>query len=138
MRTERPAARSRALIAAPRQWTRWALAGVDPVTMLTGPIPSTQKAIARSGGLTLDDIDLFEVNEAFAPVVAAWAREHNPDFDRVNTRGGAMALGHPLGSTGARLITTLLHSMEDDDKELGLVTMCCGGGLGTGTLIQRV
>ena len=71
-------------------------------------------------------------------VVAAWAREHGPDMARVNPRGGAMAIGHPLGSTGARLLTTLLHELEDEDKELGLVTMCCGGGLGTATLIQRV
>jgi acetyl-CoA acetyltransferase len=80
-------------------------------------------------------IDAIEVGAA---VVAAWARVHQPDFDRVNPRGGAMALGHPLGSSGARLITTLLHALEDDDKEIGLVTMCCGGGLGTGTLIQRL
>jgi acetyl-CoA acetyltransferase family protein len=111
--------------------------GVDPVTMLTGPIPATRKILERNS-MTIDDIDVFEVNEAFAPVVAAWAREHRPDMDRVNPRGGAMALGHPLGSTGARLLTTLLHEMEDEDRELGLVTMCCGGGLGTATLIQRV
>jgi acetyl-CoA acetyltransferase len=88
--------------------------------------------------MAMSDIDFVEINEAFAPVVAAWAREHKPDMDRVNPRGGAMALGHPLGSTGARLLTTLLHELEDEDKELGLVTMCCGGGLGTATLIQRV
>jgi acetyl-CoA acetyltransferase family protein len=111
--------------------------GVDPVTMLTGPIPATQKILDRNS-MAIGDIDFVEINEAFAPVVAAWAREHKPDMDRVNPRGGAMALGHPLGSTGARLITTLLHELEDDDKEIGLVTMCCGGGLGTGTLIQRV
>jgi acetyl-CoA acyltransferase len=111
--------------------------GVDPVTMLTGPIPATRKILERNS-MTIGDIDVFEVNEAFAPVVAAWAREHRPDMDRVNPRGGAMALGHPLGSTGARLLTTLLHELEDDDRELGLVTMCCGGGLGTATLIQRV
>ena len=111
--------------------------GVDPVIMLTGPIPATEKLLARNG-MTIDDIDLIEVNEAFAPVVAAWRRELDPDMDRVNVNGGAMALGHPLGSTGARLITTLLHEMERADKEVGLVTMCCGGGLGTGTLIQRV
>jgi acetyl-CoA acetyltransferase family protein len=111
--------------------------GVDPVTMLTGPIPATRKILERNS-MTIDDIDVFEVNEAFAPVVAAWAREHRPDMDRVNPRGGAMALGHPLGSTGARLLTTLLHEMEDEDHELGLVTMCCGGGLGTATLVQRV
>jgi acetyl-CoA acetyltransferase family protein len=111
--------------------------GVDPVMMLTGPIPATQKLLERNG-MTIDDIDLFEVNEAFAPVVLAWSRELAPDMDRVNVNGGAMALGHPLGSTGARLITTLLHELERSDKEVGLVTMCCGGGLGTGTLIQRV
>ena len=111
--------------------------GVDPVIMLTGPIPATQKLLDRNK-LTIGDIDLIEINEAFAPVVAAWRREHEPDMDRVNVNGGAMALGHPLGSTGARLITTLLHEMERADKELGLVTMCCGGGLGTGTVIERV
>ncbi len=111
--------------------------GVDPVIMLTGPIPATQKLLDRNK-MTMGDIDLVEINEAFAPVVAAWRREHDPDMDRVNVNGGAMALGHPLGSTGARLITTLLHEMERSDKEIGLVTMCCGGGLGTGTLIQRV
>src|SRR3954449_8929244 len=111
--------------------------GVDPVTMLTGPIPATQRILDRNS-MRIGDIDVVEINEAFAPVVAAWAREHKPDMDRVNPRGGAMALGHPLGSTGARLITTLLHTLEDEDKEIGLVTMCCGGGLGTGTIIQRV
>ncbi len=111
--------------------------GVDPVIMLTGPIPATRKLLERNG-MKIDDIDLVEINEAFAPVVAAWQRELQPDMDRVNVNGGAMALGHPLGSTGARLITTLLHELERSDKETGLVTMCCGGGLGTGTLIQRV
>jgi acetyl-CoA acetyltransferase family protein len=111
--------------------------GVDPVTMLTGPIPATQKILDRNA-MAIGDIDVVEINEAFAPVVAAWAREHRPDMDRVNPRGGAMALGHPLGSTGARLLTTLLHELEDEDKEIGLVTMCCGGGLGTATLLQRV
>jgi acetyl-CoA acetyltransferase len=111
--------------------------GCDPVKMLEGPIPATAKLLQRNG-MTMADIDRTEINEAFAPVVAAWAREHEPDMDTVNVRGGAMALGHPLGSTGARLLTTLLHTLEDDDKELGLVTMCCGGGLGTGTLIQRI
>jgi acetyl-CoA acetyltransferase len=105
--------------------------------MLTGPIPATQKLLERNG-MKIDDIDLFEVNEAFASVLAAWQRELNPDMDRVNVNGGAMALGHPLGSTGARLLTTLLHELERTDKEVGLVTMCCGGGLGTGTIIQRV
>jgi acetyl-CoA acyltransferase len=111
--------------------------GCDPVKMLEGPIPATAKILERNS-MSINDIDLFEINEAFAPVVAAWRREHNPDMDRVNVNGGAMALGHPLGSTGARLITTLLHELERSDKEIGFVTMCCGGGLGTGTLIQRV
>jgi acetyl-CoA acetyltransferase family protein len=111
--------------------------GVDPITMLTGPLPATAKILARNG-MTMGDIDVTEINEAFAVVVAAWMREHAPDLDRVNPRGGAIALGHPLGSSGARLITTLLHELEDRDEELGLVTMCCGGGLGIATLIQRV
>jgi acetyl-CoA acyltransferase len=105
--------------------------------MLEGPIPATRKILDRNR-MAIGDLDYVEINEAFAPVVAAWRREYGPDMARVNPRGGAMALGHPLGSTGARLITTLLHELEDDDKEFGLVTMCCGGGLGTGTLIQRV
>jgi acetyl-CoA acyltransferase len=111
--------------------------GVDPVIMLTGPIPATRKILDRNG-MKIDDIDLIEINEAFASVIAAWRRELEPDMDRVNVNGGAIAIGHPLGSTGARLITTLLHELERSDKETGLVTMCCGGGLGTGTLIQRV
>jgi acetyl-CoA acetyltransferase family protein len=111
--------------------------GVDPVIMLTGPIPATRKLLERNG-MTMEDIDLVEINEAFASVVVAWQRELEPDMDRVNVNGGAIALGHPLGSTGARLITTLLHEMERTDKEMGLVTMCCGGGLGTGTLIERL
>jgi acetyl-CoA acetyltransferase family protein len=111
--------------------------GVDPVTMLTGPIPGTRIILERNG-MTLDDIDVIEINEAFASVVAAWEKELEPDMDRVNVNGGAIALGHPLGSTGARLITTLVHELERSDKEWGLVTMCCGGGLGTNTLIQRV
>ena len=110
--------------------------GVDPVIMLTGPIPATRKLLDRNK-MKIEDVDLIEINEAFAPVIAAWQREHQPDMDRVNVNGGAMALGHPLGSTGARLITTLLHELERSDKEVGLVTMCCGGGLGTGTLIER-
>ncbi len=111
--------------------------GVDPVIMLTGPIPATRKLLERNG-MTMDDIDLVEINEAFAPVVAAWQRELDPDMDRVNVNGGAMAIGHPLGSTGARLLTTLLHELERSDKQVGLVTMCCGGGIGTGTLIERI
>ncbi|CAN5541638.1 thiolase family protein [soil metagenome] len=111
--------------------------GVDPVIMLTGPIPATKKLLERNV-MIMDDIDLVEINEAFASVIAAWRRELEPDMDRVNVNGGAIALGHPLGSTGARLITSLLHEMERTDKEIGLVTMCCGGGLGTGTILQRI
>lgn len=111
--------------------------GVDPILMLTGPIDATQRILERNA-MTMGDLDLVEINEAFGSVVVAWARELEPDMDRVNVRGGAIALGHPLGATGARLITTLVHSLEDRDEELGLVTMCCGGGLGTATLLQRV
>ena len=111
--------------------------GVDPVLMLTGPIPATRKILERNG-LALADIDLIEINEAFASVIAAWERELEPDVDKVNVNGGAIALGHPLGSTGGRLITTLLHELERSDGSLGLVTMCCGGGLGTATLIERL
>jgi acetyl-CoA acyltransferase len=111
--------------------------GVDPVTMLTGPIPATRKLLDRTG-LGIDDLDLMEVNEAFASVVCAWQRELSPDMDRVNVNGGAMALGHPVGSTGARLVTTILHELERSGGELGLVTMCCGGGLGTGTILERL
>jgi acetyl-CoA acetyltransferase family protein len=111
--------------------------GVDPVIMLTGPIPATQQLLRRNG-MTVDDLDLIEINEAFASVVGAWRREIQPDMDRVNVNGGALALGHPLGSSGARLITTILHELERSDKELGLVTMCTAGGTGTGTLLQRV
>ncbi len=110
--------------------------GVDPVIMLTGPIPATRKLLKRTG-LTIDDFDVMEVNEAFASVVLAWARELGPDMEKVNVNGGAMALGHPVGSTGARLVTTILNELERSDQELGLVTMCCGGGLATGTVIQR-
>ena len=111
--------------------------GVDPVLMLTGPIPATRKILDRNG-MKLDDVDLVEINEAFASVVAAWERELDPDRDRVNVNGGAIALGHPLGSTGARLLTTLLHELERTGGDRGLVTMCCGGGLGTATLIERL
>src|SRR3954451_6980160 len=111
--------------------------GVDPVMMLTGPIPATRKLLDRNG-MTVGDVDLFEINEAFSSVVAAWRRELEPDMDRVNVNGGALALGHPLGSSGARLITTILHELERSDTELGLVTMCTAGGTGTGTILQRV
>ncbi|KRB76146.1 acetyl-CoA acetyltransferase [Nocardioides sp. Root190] len=111
--------------------------GVDPLIMLTGPIPATRKLLERNN-MTIDDIDLFEVNEAFSSVALAWERELKPDMDRVNVNGGAIALGHPVGASGSRLFATLLAEMERRDVEIGLVTMCCGGGLGTATLIQRV
>ena len=105
--------------------------------MLTGPIPATRE-ILRRNGLTLADVNRIEINEAFASVMGAWRRELDPDMDRVNVSGGAMALGHPLGCSGARLITTLVHELERSNTELGLVTMCAAGGLGTATLIQRM
>src|SRR3954453_7693552 len=111
--------------------------GVDPVIMLTGPIPATQKLLERNG-LQIGDLDLIEINEAFSSVVAAWRREVEPDMDRVNVNGGALALGHPLGSSGARLITTIVHELERSDGELGLVTMCTAGGTGPGTIVQRI
>jgi len=111
--------------------------GVDPVMMLTGPIPATRQVLAKAG-LTLGDIDLFEVNEAFALVVLTWKRELDPDMERVNVNGGAIALGHPLGCSGTRLMTTLLHELERRGARYGLQTMCCGGGLGTATIIERL
>jgi hypothetical protein len=105
--------------------------------MLTGPIPATRKLLERNG-MTIGDVDLIEINEAFSSVVLAWERELKPDMDRVNVNGGAIALGHPVGATGARLFGTLLAEMERRDAEIGLVTMYCGGGLGTATLVQRV
>jgi acetyl-CoA acyltransferase len=115
----------------------FALAGVDPVSMLTGPIPATEKALARSG-LSIDDIDHFEVNEAFASVVLAWAKEHHPDMDKVNPNGGAIALGHPLGGSGARLMTTMVHELERTGGRYGLQTMCEGGGLANATIIEML
>jgi acetyl-CoA acetyltransferase family protein len=111
--------------------------GVDPLIMLTGPIPATRKLLERNG-MTIGDIDLVEINEAFSSVVLAWEQELKPDMDRVNVNGGAIALGHPVGASGSRLFATLLAEMERRDVEIGLVTMCCGGGLGTATLVQRV
>jgi acetyl-CoA C-acetyltransferase len=113
------------------------LVGVDPVTMLKGPIPATRKVLAQTG-LSIDDIDTFEVNEAFASVVLAWQKEVHADPAKVNPNGGAIALGHPTGSTGARLITTALHTLERTGGRYGLIAMCCGGGLGTGTIIERL
>lgn len=111
--------------------------GVDPTIMLTGPIPATRRLLERNA-MTIDDIDLIEINEAFSSVVLAWEKELAPDMDRVNVNGGAIALGHPVGASGSRLFATLLAEMERRDASIGLVTMCCGGGLGTATLIERV
>jgi len=111
--------------------------GSDPVLMLTGPIYATQRLLERNN-LTIDDIDIVEINEAFASVVLAWERELSPDMDRVNPNGGAIALGHPLGGTGAVLLTKAIHELHRTDKQRALVTMCCGGGLGTGTLLERI
>jgi acetyl-CoA C-acetyltransferase len=113
------------------------LVGVDPVLMLTGPIDATRHLLGRNG-LALDDIDVTEINEAFASVVLAWERELGADPARTNPNGGAVALGHPLGGTGAVLVTKALSELERTDGSLGLVTMCCGGGLGTGTILERL
>src|SRR5205823_254793 len=115
----------------------FALAGVDPVTMLTGPIPATEKVLQKAG-MKISDIDLFEVNEAFASVVLAWEKEHHPDMERVNVNGGAIALGHPLGCSGAKLMTTLLNELERTGGRYGLQTMCEGGGMGNATIIERL
>jgi acetyl-CoA C-acetyltransferase len=113
------------------------LVGVDPVLMLTGPIDATQRLVERTG-IGVDQIDVFEVNEAFASVVLAWQKELGVDPDRVNPNGGAIALGHPLGATGSVLLTKALHELERTGGRYGLVSMCCGGGLGTGTLVERL
>jgi acetyl-CoA acetyltransferase family protein len=115
----------------------FALAGVDPVTMLTGPIPATTKVLERAK-LGLDDMDLVEVNEAFASVVLAWEKEHHPDMEKVNVNGGAIALGHPLGASGARLMATLLCELERTGGRWGLQTMCEGGGMANATIIERL
>jgi acetyl-CoA acyltransferase len=115
----------------------FALAGVSPVLMLTGPIPATTKVLERAK-MTLDQIDLVEINEAFAPVVLAWEKEHNPDMERVNPNGGAIALGHPLGASGARLMATLLNELERTGGRFGLQTMCEGGGMANATIIERL
>jgi acetyl-CoA acyltransferase len=115
----------------------FALAGVDPVTMLTGPIPATKKVLERAG-LTLDDIDIIEINEAFASVVLAWQKELNVDLSKVNVNGGAIALGHPLGASGAKLCATLVNELERTGGRYGLLTMCEGGGLANATIIERL
>jgi acetyl-CoA acyltransferase len=115
----------------------FALAGVDPVEMLTGPIPATQKALEKSG-LKMDDIDLTEINEAFASVVLAWEKELHPDMSKVNVNGGAIALGHPLGCSGTKLLATLLNELERTGGRYGLQTMCEGGGMANATIIERL
>ena len=115
----------------------FALAGVDPITMLTGPIPATRKVLERAK-LSLDDIDLVEINEAFASVVLAWEKELHPDMAKVNVNGGAIALGHPLGASGAKLLATLLNELERTGGRYGLQTMCEGGGLANATVIERL
>lgn len=113
------------------------LVGVDPVLMLTGPIDATQRLLERNG-LSIDDIDTFEINEAFASVVLAWAKETGADLNKTNPNGGAIALGHPLGATGAFLTTKALYELERTGGRYGIISMCCGGGIGTGTLIERI
>ena len=115
----------------------FALAGVDPITMLTGPIPATAKVLERAH-LSLEDIDLVEINEAFASVVLAWQKEHHADLSRVNVNGGAIALGHPLGASGAKLMATLVNELERTGGRYGLLTMCAGGGLANATVIERL
>jgi acetyl-CoA C-acetyltransferase len=113
------------------------LTGADPYYLLDGPVVATRKILDRAG-LLIGDIDLAEVNEAFAAVVLSWAQAHKADLDRVNVNGGAIALGHPLGATGTRLIVTALHELERRDAELALITMCCGGSLGTASILRRI
>jgi acetyl-CoA C-acetyltransferase len=123
----RPRARIRAQV----------LVGADPYYLLDGPVQATAKVLDKAG-MAMSDIDLFEVNEAFASVVLSWASVHNPDMDRVNVNGGAIALGHPVGATGSRLITTALHELERTGKGTALISMCCGGALATGTILERI
>ena len=111
--------------------------GTDPYYLLDGPVHATH-AVLRRAGMAMADIDLFEVNEAFASVVLSWASVHRPDMGRVNVNGGAIALGHPVGATGSRLITTALHELERSGGGTALVTMCCGGALATGTILERL
>jgi acetyl-CoA C-acetyltransferase len=113
------------------------LVGDDPYYHLDGPREATKRVLDKAG-MTMADIDLFEVNEAFASVVLSWGQLHEPDWDKVNVNGGAIALGHPVGATGSRLITTILHELERTDQSVGLISMCCGGALATGTIIERV
>ncbi|MGA3352753.1 MAG: acetyl-CoA C-acyltransferase [Acidimicrobiales bacterium] len=128
---------SRLGLRARARFVEFAVVGVDPVTMLTGPIPATAKVLERAG-MRLSDIDLVEINEAFASVVLAWAKEHHPEPDRVNVNGGAIALGHPIGASGTKLMATLLCELERSGGRYGLETMCEGGGLANATIIERL
>jgi acetyl-CoA C-acetyltransferase len=123
----RPRARIRAQV----------LVGSDPYFHLDGPVDATRRVLAKAG-MNMPDIDLYEVNEAFASVVLSWARVHEPEMDRLNVNGGAIALGHPVGSTGSRLITTALHELERSGRGTALISMCCGGALATGTILERI
>ena len=123
----RPRARIRAQI----------LVGSDPYYHLDGPVDATAKLLERAG-MQMGDIDLFEVNEAFASIVLSWASVHKPDMDKVNVNGGAIALGHPVGCTGSRLITTALHELERSDQGTALIAMCCGGALASASILERV
>jgi acetyl-CoA C-acetyltransferase len=114
-----------------------ALVGAEPYYHLDGPVQSTERVLDRAG-MKISDVDLFEVNEAFASVVLSWAQVHEPDLDKVNVNGGAIALGHPVGSTGARLLTSALHELERRDASTALIAMCAGGALSTGTIIERI
>ena len=130
--------RARALGLKPRaRIVAQALVGAEPYYHLDGPVQSTARVLEKAG-MKLGDIDLVEINEAFASVVLSWARVHDADMDRVNVNGGAIALGHPVGSTGSRLITTALHELERTDSSTALITMCAGGALSTGTIIERI
>jgi len=123
----RPRARVRAQV----------LVGSDPYYQLDGPIAATAKVLAKAG-MHVADVDIFEVNEAFASVVCSWQKVHDVDWEKVNVNGGAIALGHPVGATGSRLVTTALHELERRDATTALVSMCCGGGLATGTVLERI
>ncbi|GED99081.1 steroid 3-ketoacyl-CoA thiolase [Gordonia crocea] len=131
-------AKAKALGLKPRARLRaQALVGAEPYYHLDGPVQATERVLAKAG-MSINDLDLVEINEAFASVVLSWASVHKPDMDKVNVNGGAIALGHPVGSTGSRLITTALHELERRDGETALVTMCAGGALSTGTIIERI
>ena len=130
--------KAKALGLTPRaRFVDFSLAGADPRFMLTAPIPATHKVLQRAG-LTIDQMDLIEINEAFASVVLAWEKEHHPDMNKVNVNGGAIAIGHPLGCSGARLMTTLLNELERTGGRYGLQTMCEGGGMANATIIERL